>query len=50
MPMSAIQKCASAAFFDAYASKVEPYEAEVYQYLQFDELGEFDAVYQRRDL
>jgi len=33
-----------------YAAKVAPYRDEVYQYLQFDELGRFDAIYNRRDL
>lgn len=33
-----------------YAAKVVPHRDEVYQYLQFDELGPFDAIYNRRDL
>jgi aconitate hydratase 2/2-methylisocitrate dehydratase len=33
-----------------YAAKVAPHRDEVYEYLQFDELGRFDAIYNRRDL
>ncbi|UCH98015.1 MAG: aconitate hydratase B, partial [Candidatus Aminicenantes bacterium] len=37
-------------YFEIYKQKVAPYEAEVYQYLQFDEMGDFDRVYKWRDL
>jgi aconitate hydratase 2/2-methylisocitrate dehydratase len=37
-------------YFEVYAERVAPHEAEVYRYLQFDELGEFDQIYGRRDL
>jgi aconitate hydratase 2/2-methylisocitrate dehydratase len=37
-------------YFAVYNERVAPHADEVYQYLQFDELGEFDAIYNRRDL
>lgn len=39
-----------AEYLEIYKSKVSPAMDEVYDYLQFDKLGEFDAVYKRRDL
>ncbi|WP_321531283.1 bifunctional aconitate hydratase 2/2-methylisocitrate dehydratase [uncultured Desulfuromonas sp.] len=33
-----------------YKEKIAPCKEEVYNYLQFDELGEFDAVYKRCDI
>ena len=39
-----------AEYLAEYAAKVAPHRDEVYQYLQFDELGPFDAIYNRRDL
>jgi aconitate hydratase 2/2-methylisocitrate dehydratase len=33
-----------------YAEKIAPRAGEVYRYLQLDELGDFDAIYGRRDL
>ena len=37
-------------FLAIYAERVEPHRAEVYNYLQFDEIGEFDKIYSRRDI
>jgi len=37
-------------YLKIYGEKVAPYEKEVYDYLQFDELGDFDNIYKRRDL
>jgi aconitate hydratase 2/2-methylisocitrate dehydratase len=37
-------------YFAAYAERVAPHTAEVYDFLSFDQLGEFDAIYNRRDL
>ncbi|MBT3221285.1 MAG: bifunctional aconitate hydratase 2/2-methylisocitrate dehydratase [Proteobacteria bacterium] len=37
-------------YLAVFAEKVAPKREEVYQYLQFDELGDFDAIYRRRDL
>ncbi|MDY0212741.1 MAG: bifunctional aconitate hydratase 2/2-methylisocitrate dehydratase [Desulfuromonadaceae bacterium] len=39
-----------AEYLAAYKEKVAPYKEEVYDYLQFDELGEFDAVYKSRSI
>ncbi|MBN1111684.1 MAG: bifunctional aconitate hydratase 2/2-methylisocitrate dehydratase [Bacteroidales bacterium] len=39
-----------AEYLEIYKSKVTPAMQEVYDYLQFDQLGEFDVVYKRRDL
>ncbi|MCD6526042.1 MAG: bifunctional aconitate hydratase 2/2-methylisocitrate dehydratase [Desulfuromonas sp.] len=39
-----------AEYLAIYKEKVAPYKEEVYNYLQFDELGEFDAVYKRCDI
>ncbi|MFA5700966.1 MAG: bifunctional aconitate hydratase 2/2-methylisocitrate dehydratase, partial [Desulfuromonas sp.] len=39
-----------AEYLAAYKEKVAPHKDEVYEYLQFDELGEFDAVYKRCDI
>ena len=33
-----------------YQEKIAPHEREIYEYLQFDDLGEFDAIYGRREL
>jgi aconitate hydratase 2/2-methylisocitrate dehydratase len=38
------------AYFSAYTERVTPKKASVYRYLQFDEMGDFDQVYGRRDL
>lgn len=37
-------------YLNIYNEKVAPFEEEVYNYLQFDELGEFDNIYYKRDL
>jgi aconitate hydratase 2/2-methylisocitrate dehydratase len=37
-------------YFATYQERIAPHAEEIYQYLQFDELGEFDAIYNRRDL
>ncbi len=37
-------------YLAVFAERVAPKAADIYRYLQFDELGEFDAVYNRRDL
>lgn len=37
-------------YIEIYKSKVAPYESEVYKYLQFDEIGDFDRVYKWRSL
>ena len=37
-------------YLATYAEKIAPCEAEVYEYLQLDELGRFDEIYGRRDL
>jgi aconitate hydratase 2/2-methylisocitrate dehydratase len=37
-------------YFEIYKNKVSPYESEVYKYLQFDEIGDFDQVYKWRSL
>ena len=37
-------------YFEVYQAKVAPHADEVYQYLQLDEAGPFDAIYNRRDL
>ena len=39
-----------AEYFEVYQTKVAPHSDEVYQYLQLDEAGPFDAIYNRRDL
>ncbi|MDD2558951.1 MAG: bifunctional aconitate hydratase 2/2-methylisocitrate dehydratase, partial [Desulfuromonas sp.] len=39
-----------AEYLAVYKEKVAPFKEEVYDYLQFDELGEFDAVYKRCDI
>ena len=39
-----------AEYLAVYKEKVAPCKEEVYNYLQFDELGEFDAVYKRCDI
>ncbi len=39
-----------AEYLAIYKEKVSPCKDEVYVYLQFDELGEFDAVYKRCDI
>jgi aconitate hydratase 2/2-methylisocitrate dehydratase len=39
-----------AQYLDEFESRVAPHRDEVYKYLQFDELGRFDAIYNRRDL
>jgi aconitate hydratase 2/2-methylisocitrate dehydratase len=33
-----------------YTARVAPHRAKVYEYLQLDEMGRFDAIYNRRDL
>jgi aconitate hydratase 2/2-methylisocitrate dehydratase len=40
----------AAEYIAEFEARVAPYRDEVYQYLQFDELGRFDAIYNRRDL
>jgi aconitate hydratase 2/2-methylisocitrate dehydratase len=37
-------------YLEIYKNKVVPYESEVYKYLQFDEIGDFDRVYKWRSL
>jgi aconitate hydratase 2/2-methylisocitrate dehydratase len=37
-------------YLEIYKTKVAPYESEVYKYLQFDEIGDFDRVYKWRSL
>lgn len=37
-------------YFEVYLKKVAPFESNVYKYLQFDEMDEFDKVYKWRDL
>ena len=37
-------------FLKIYEERVLPHRDEVYAYLQFDELGDFDGIYNRRDL
>ena len=37
-------------YFEIYKNKVAPHETEIYTYLQFDQLGEFDQVYKWRNL
>jgi aconitate hydratase 2/2-methylisocitrate dehydratase len=37
-------------YLEIYNNKVAPYESEVYKYLQFDEIGDFDRVYKWRSL
>ncbi|MFC2146355.1 bifunctional aconitate hydratase 2/2-methylisocitrate dehydratase [Acidobacteriota bacterium] len=37
-------------YLEIYKNKVAPYESEVYKYLQFDEIGDFDRVYKWRSL
>jgi aconitate hydratase 2/2-methylisocitrate dehydratase len=37
-------------YLEIYKNKVAPYESEVYKYLQFDEIGDFDQVYKWRSL
>jgi len=39
-----------AEYLALYKEKIAPFKEEVYDYLQFDELGEFDAVYKRCDI
>jgi aconitate hydratase 2/2-methylisocitrate dehydratase len=39
-----------AQYLAEFESRVAPHRDEVYKYLQFDELGRFDAIYNRRDL
>jgi len=39
-----------AEYLAIYKEKISPCKDEVYNYLQFDELGEFDAVYKRCDI
>lgn len=39
-----------AEYLAVYKEKVAPNTKEIYDYLQFDELGEFDAVYKRCDI
>ena len=37
-------------YLAVYKEKISPCKDEVYNYLQFDELGDFDAVYKRCDI
>jgi aconitate hydratase 2/2-methylisocitrate dehydratase len=37
-------------YFAEFEGRVAPHRAEVYEYLQFDEMGRFDEIYNRRDL
>jgi aconitate hydratase 2/2-methylisocitrate dehydratase len=37
-------------YLEIYKNKVAPYESEVYKYLQFDKIGDFDQVYKWRSL
>jgi aconitate hydratase 2/2-methylisocitrate dehydratase len=39
-----------AEYLDIYKEKIQAHEAEVYKYMQFDEMDMEDALYQRRDL
>ena len=39
-----------AEYLAVYQEKVAPHKEEVYDYLQFDELGDFDAVYKQCDI
>jgi aconitate hydratase 2/2-methylisocitrate dehydratase len=37
-------------YFEIYSKKVAPHESKVYEYLQFNEMVDFDKVYKWRDL
>jgi aconitate hydratase 2/2-methylisocitrate dehydratase len=37
-------------YFSEYKKKVAPHESEVYKYLQFDTMEDFDKLYKWRDL
>ncbi len=37
-------------YVDVYSKKVAPHESEVYEYLQFDQMEDFDRIYKWRDL
>jgi aconitate hydratase 2/2-methylisocitrate dehydratase len=37
-------------YIEIYSKKVAPYESEVYRYLQFDQMKDFDCIYKWRDL
>ena len=37
-------------YLKAYAERVAPHKTEIYNYLQLDEVGDFDKVYSRRDI
>ena len=37
-------------YFQIFGERVAGREKEIYEYLQLDELGDFDTVYNRRDL
>ena len=37
-------------YFAEIEARVTPHQAEIYDYLQLDELGHFDAIYHQRDL
>ena len=37
-------------YFAEIEARVTPHQAEIYEYLQLDELGHFDAIYHQRDL
>jgi aconitate hydratase 2/2-methylisocitrate dehydratase len=39
-----------AEYLEMYKEKIEPHEAEVYKYMQFDEMDMADSLYQKRDL
>jgi aconitate hydratase 2/2-methylisocitrate dehydratase len=39
-----------AEYMEVYKEKIQEHEAEVYKYMQFDEMDMEDALYQRRDL
>ena len=37
-------------YLEMYNEKIEPHEAEIYKYMQFDEMDMADSLYQKRDL
>jgi aconitate hydratase 2/2-methylisocitrate dehydratase len=39
-----------AEYLAIYKEKIAPFKDEIYDYLQFDNLGDFDAVYKRCDI
>jgi aconitate hydratase 2/2-methylisocitrate dehydratase len=37
-------------YFARWQERIEPHRDAIYQYLQLDEMGPFDRIYNRRDL